>query len=456
MKYMHLRYILLILIALAGNKVFSQKPYPPVSITKDDRIYMVPHRGADLIPEAFITSGGSKLNFMSYVLQVRNQDFKCMNLMNWSSEESPVYSTDNHGSRAVVNLIFINIQPVLPKGDLFVKPDFIEDRGFTIKDMMIKLLETGNFFKTNNAPGYSLIAYKLDDNQQIKQWIQGKGVTVHSNILFVVCESPATNLPEKLQSNNREVFNFSVGNQSGTLTLGMPSDLAKISRVKYRLHLKDGTMKESAFTQSKNFLDLDASIHDNISISKPFSYNIFLPGDPDTLSMIKPTMELNPSGQLILNLKPIKYSLIYIDPTRSNKIEIIDKLNELALSGLPYKMYLSVNQKIYTAQNYEQFNTLAAYIHNKVSEYGMVSQDLESIITHTLEQLVTRMDLDVHLFLPDEIYEEASRNFRNRLTNLTSMTQSPAKINYHIYLSEDMKNQVTNEGGEIHFHFLHQ
>ncbi|MBS4057874.1 MAG: hypothetical protein KGZ82_11200 [Bacteroidales bacterium] len=160
-----------------------------------------------------------------------------------------------------------------------------------------------------------------------------------------------------------------------------------------------------------------------LSLNKPNGINLTLKKDDDTTGLLNHTLEIRTitgvSDTVILT--PVSYSVIYINPYGGDPQVISNHLDEILVnSDGPILCYLSGKKdKPIIVKDRTEIRKISDQLMNTNFEPAYFTTDLKRIVAElNYAPFQKRMNLNLYLFVPVDIFEENSKNFKIKLNDL--------------------------------------
>lgn len=392
----------------------------------------------------------------------------CKYLKGWpNNSQDQTYKIANTGSRALVNIFFIGFElkegvnalkaKPTPK-ELYLTSDYIKD---------IVIQNEDKIFRNTEPLNASLLLISLPKQAEpvknsIKEFFRRDSIRLHSECFYIIINTANRDLlPNVFKEAQYEEISFGTGTSSQQASIGnserehagfgcvvLESKTAKLDF--YHLVSMDGTRQRNNF--SSPMINFDPVSWSGLEINKPFGYNIFKKGEPDTTGILEKKFMINPTqGHCdTLDCCPVNFTLVFIDPTNGNNILINRYIDSIAYQtrGL-LLIYLAWRDKPVIAQSPADIENIKAKIFDLTFETAIISKDISRITEMIqLKSIAGRMNIAVHLVLPYEGFYDNYHAFNKRFRTI-----APDGIfSYNICLSIDKHlNEHKDPGVNIHY-----
>lgn len=388
--------------------------------------------------------GQGRLQFVSFYLMafdpktaVADKD-KRLNIWNNSTEKSDTYSLSNTKS-SPVQIGFWGcslLQDYTPEltARKSVKSDYLV--GDLIADVMN---EKGNLLiETNSNHEYKLLVFDLFTQPEAKNTFKDIVGTLHSAQVYLVWDKTSSpTLPSAIREAKYVSFPLNL-KEPGPASLFFESS-ANWNNINFNQVLIKGSGSSQKVPSGKQLL-LDKAKYSKISITKPLGYNIIIKGMPDTLNWKNQLFEYSiagRSGEDTLQVVPLTYSIVYIDPTRSNQMAINQSIDTIIYNnpGM-YYVYLAWKDRPVIANDIQSLNLLKG----KILDLSFATANYEFDRNKILRNLEThikpvseRMKVHLHLYLPWENASEITEKFINGITEISKKDKKILKCDLYIF-----------------------
>jgi hypothetical protein len=205
-------------------------------------------------------------------------------------------------------------------------------------------------------------------------------------------------------------------------------------------------------------LQLDNANFSKMIIRKPTGYNIIIKGMPDTLDWENETFDYplsGLSGEDTLQLVPLTYSIVYIDPTRSNQMAINQSIDTIIKNNPgAYYVYLAWNERPVIATDNQSLNLLKKQIYDlrfTTANYEFDRKNISRSQGSQMKSVSQRMKAQLHFYLPWENASEQVERFMIRFAEKDMLDKHRLPCSIYIYGSNPQDVDTRNiPGTRIH------
>lgn len=388
--------------------------------------------------------GQGRLQFVSFYLMafdpktaVADKD-KRLNTWNNSTEKSDTYSLSNTKS-SPVQIGFWGcslLQDYTPEltARKSVKSDYLV--GDLITDVMNE--KGGLLIQTSSSHEYELLVFDLNKQDDVKKTFKDIVGPLHSTQIYIVWDRTENQmLPPGIRAAKYVSFPLNL-KEPGSASLFFENS-ANWNNINFNQVPIKGSGSSQKVPSGKQLL-LDKSRFSRISINKPHGYNIIIKGMPDTLNWKNQLFEYSiagRSGKDTLQVVPLTYSIVYIDPTRSNQMAINQSIDTIIFNnpGM-YYVYLAWKDRPVIANDIQSLNLLKG----KILDLSFATANYEFDRNKILRNLEThikpvseRMKVHLHLYLPWENAGEITEKFINGITEISKKDKKILKCDLYIF-----------------------
>jgi hypothetical protein len=377
---------------------------------------------------------------------------KCWN-QSTERNKSGTYSLSNSGIAAIhIGFWGCSLQPGYAT-EIAAQPT--KKPNYLVKDLIADVLEQSgnNLINIISGHEYRLLIFDLATESEAKSFFNymfsNRMLSDHLYLIWDITAIPT--LPPDLKESLYDSYTLHMKEIKPASVYFEPSKAWSKTKLTLSPLNKSGIPQD---VPSGKSLPLNNKQNSRLLIRKPEGFNIVSKAMPDTLGWKKEHFEYvlsGRSGEDTLKLVPLTYSIIYIDPTRSNYIAINQSIDTIIQNNPGrYYVYLAWKNKPFIATDAEGLAQLKGKMYDLAFTTANYDSDIRIItknLASDIKAISQRMRIRLDLYLPWENASEETEKFIIRFAENDMMNKQSIPCNLYIFGTGDQSintNKIPN------------